>query len=67
MNQSYRSRYLLVITILMYVAFGLVTSVIGVIIDKFQSEYNFLFKLRPSFLLPSIYHTVSFLSRLVSR
>jgi len=40
MNQSYRSRYLLVITILMYVAFGLVTSVIGVIIDKFQSEYN---------------------------
>ncbi len=40
MNQTYRSRYLLVITILMYIAFGLVTSVIGVIIDKFQSEYN---------------------------
>lgn len=40
MNKSYRSRYLLAITILMYIAFGLVTSVIGVIIDKVQSEYN---------------------------
>lgn len=40
MNKSYRNKYLLTITILMYVAFGLVTSVIGVIIDKFQSEYN---------------------------
>jgi FHS family L-fucose permease-like MFS transporter len=36
-----RSRnYLLTITILIYVAFGLVTSVIGVIIDKFQITYN---------------------------
>jgi MFS transporter, FHS family, L-fucose permease len=36
-----RSRnYLLIITILIYVAFGLVTSVIGVIIDKFQVTYN---------------------------
>lgn len=40
MNKSYKNKYLLTITILMYVAFGLVTSVIGVIIDKFQSEYN---------------------------
>jgi fucose permease len=40
MNNSYKNKYLLVITILMYIAFGLVTSVIGVIIDKFQSEYN---------------------------
>ncbi len=40
MNASYKNKYLLVITILMYIAFGLVTSVIGVIIDKFQSEYN---------------------------
>lgn len=35
-----KNRYLLLVTISMYVAFGLVTSVIGVIIDKFQSEYN---------------------------
>jgi fucose permease len=40
MNKSHKNKYLLIITILMYVAFGLVTSVIGVIIDKFQSEYN---------------------------
>ncbi|MHB8851743.1 MAG: MFS transporter [Ignavibacteriaceae bacterium] len=40
MNKAYKNKYLLTITILMYVAFGLVTSVIGVIIDKFQSEYN---------------------------
>lgn len=40
MNEPYRNRYLLIITILMYIAFGLVTSVIGVVIDKFQSEYN---------------------------
>ncbi len=40
MDKSYRNRYLLAITILIYIAFGLVTSVIGVIIDKFQSEYN---------------------------
>jgi fucose permease len=40
MNKSYKNKYLLTITILMYIAFGLVTSVIGVIIDKFQSEYS---------------------------
>jgi fucose permease len=40
MNKLYKNKYLLIITISMYVAFGLVTSVIGVIIDKFQSEYN---------------------------
>ncbi|MEW5842640.1 MAG: MFS transporter, partial [Bacteroidota bacterium] len=40
MKKTFRNKYLLTITILMYVAFGLVTSVIGVIIDKFQSEYN---------------------------
>jgi fucose permease len=32
--------FLLIITIAIYVAFGLVTSVIGVIIDKFQIQYN---------------------------
>jgi MFS transporter, FHS family, L-fucose permease len=40
MAKSFGHKYLLIITILMYVAFGLVTAVIGVIIDKFQSEYN---------------------------
>ena len=40
MDKSFRNRYLLIITVLMYVAFGLVTAVIGVIIDKFQAEYN---------------------------
>jgi len=32
--------YLLFVTILLYVSFGLLTSVIGVIIDKFQTDYN---------------------------
>jgi MFS transporter, FHS family, L-fucose permease len=40
MNKTGSHSYLLTITILIYVAFGLVTSVIGVIIDKFQVEYN---------------------------
>ena len=34
------NRFLFIITIAIYVAFGLVTSVIGVIIDKFQVQYN---------------------------
>lgn len=38
--KSSNYRYLLTITVLIYVAFGLVTSVIGVIIDKFQVTYN---------------------------
>jgi len=40
MNGNFRNKYLLTITVLMYVAFGLVTAVIGVIIDKFQAEFN---------------------------
>lgn len=40
MNKPGSHYYLLTITILIYVAFGLVTSVIGVIIDKFQIQYN---------------------------
>jgi MFS transporter, FHS family, L-fucose permease len=40
MLKSGKSWFLLIITIAMYVAFGLVTSVIGVIIDKFQTQYN---------------------------
>ena len=40
MNKSGSSRYLLTITMAIYVAFGLVTAVIGVIIDKFQAQYN---------------------------
>jgi MFS transporter, FHS family, L-fucose permease len=50
-----RSRsYLLTITILIYVAFGLVTSVIGVIIDKFQITYNV--SLRIAALLPFAFY-----------
>lgn len=40
MQSSFRNKYLLIITILMYIAFGLVTAVIGVIIDKFQAEFD---------------------------
>lgn len=54
MNKSHRNRYLLTITILMYIAFGLVTSVIGVIIDKFQSEYNL--PLQVAALLPFAFY-----------
>ena len=35
-----KKRFLLIIMTLIYIAFGLVTSVIGVIIDKFQIQYN---------------------------
>jgi len=40
MNEIRSRRFLFIITIAIYVAFGLVTSVIGVIIDKFQVQYN---------------------------
>ena len=40
MDKIRSGRFLLIITIAIYVAFGLVTSVIGVIIDKFQLQYN---------------------------
>lgn len=40
MPHSKKNSYLLFVTILMYVSFGLLTSVIGVIIDKFQVEYD---------------------------
>lgn len=40
MAQSKRNSYLLFVTILLYVSFGLLTSVIGVIIDKFQVDYD---------------------------
>jgi fucose permease len=40
MERTRSGRFLLIITIAIYVAFGLVTSVIGVIIDKFQVQYN---------------------------
>ena len=32
--------FLLVVTTLMYVIFGFLTSVIGVVIDRFQAEYS---------------------------
>ncbi len=35
-----RNTYLLFVTILLYISFGLLTSVIGVIIDKFQVDYG---------------------------
>jgi MFS transporter, FHS family, L-fucose permease len=40
MEKSKKNSFLLVVTILLYVSFGLLTSVIGVIIDKFQTDYN---------------------------
>lgn len=40
MEKSGRNTYLLIMTVLMYISFGLLTSVIGVIIDKFQAEYS---------------------------
>jgi fucose permease len=49
-----KHRFLLTITVLMYIAFGLVTSVIGVIIDKFQVEYNV--SLQVAALLPFAFY-----------
>ena len=40
MNKFPAKSYLLIIIVLIYAAFGMVTSVIGVIIDKFQATYN---------------------------
>jgi MFS transporter, FHS family, L-fucose permease len=40
MENSKKKTFLLGVTIMLYVSFGLLTSVIGVIIDKFQSDYN---------------------------
>jgi len=40
MERSSRNSYLLIMTVLVYISFGLLTSVIGVIIDKFQAEYS---------------------------
>jgi MFS transporter, FHS family, L-fucose permease len=54
MNKPGHHYYLLTITILIYVMFGLVTSVIGVIIDKFQIEYNV--SLRVAALLPFAFY-----------
>ncbi len=40
MSKSEKHIYLLLVTVLMYISFGLLTSVIGVIIDKFQVQYD---------------------------
>ncbi len=40
MATSRKNRFLIFVTILLYVSFGLLTSVIGVIIDRFQAQYN---------------------------
>lgn len=44
--------FLLVVTTLMYVIFGLLTSVIGVVIDRFQTEYNVSLAVAASCPLP---------------
>ncbi len=54
MEKSAGRRYLFTIIILIYIAFGLVTSVIGVIIDKFQVEYDV--PLRVAALLPFAFY-----------
>lgn len=40
MKAKNKNRYLIFVTILLYISFGLLSSVIGVIIDKFQAEYD---------------------------
>jgi len=40
MVHSKQNKYLLFVTALLYISFGLLTSVLGVIIDKFQIEYH---------------------------
>jgi len=40
MNRKKTNYYLLFVTVLLYISFGLLTSVIGVIIDKFQDTYQ---------------------------
>jgi len=40
MEKSKKNNYLLFVTVLLYISFGLLTSVIGVIIDKFQTDYD---------------------------
>ncbi len=46
--------YLFAITVLMYISFGLLTSVIGVIIDRFQIQYNVSLKIAA--LLPLAFY-----------
>ncbi|HNR40833.1 MAG TPA: MFS transporter [Bacteroidales bacterium] len=40
MSAKPKSRLLFVVTVLLYISFGLLTSVIGVIIDRFENDYN---------------------------
>ncbi len=54
MNSFHKNKYLLIVTVLMYVAFGLVTAVIGVIIDKFQAEFSL--SLQIAALLPFAFY-----------
>ena len=35
-----KNKFLFLVTVLLYISFGLLTSVIGVIIDRFQIDYN---------------------------
>jgi len=54
MDNSRSRSFLIIITVAIYVAFGLVTSVIGVIIDKFQLQYNV--SLNIAALLPFVFY-----------
>ena len=54
MHKKNKLWFLFIVTAAMYVAFGLVTSVIGVIIDKFQTQYNV--SLQVAALLPFAFY-----------
>ncbi len=54
MRQTQTRWYLLIVVTLAYIAFGLVTAVIGVIIDKFQVQYNV--SLRVAAMLPFAFY-----------
>ena len=61
MKKSETRWYLLIITVLIYIAFGLVTSVIGVIIDKFQTQYHV--SLQIAALLPFAFYLFTSINR----
>lgn len=45
MHKITSNSFLLIIMVLTYISLGLVTSVVGVIIDKFQVKYNVTLKI----------------------
>lgn len=40
MREQKKHRFLFFVTVLLYISFGLLTSVIGVVIDRFQADYK---------------------------